>query len=172
MFWLFEKYKCAFQQLHNTKSNLVLTPRRLLILPILLLLLINYYKSYACTCKVSKEKVSIEDSVRIINAAKFAFLGKVIKIDSVEFGKINFQKMRFKNYKYTFSIIQPIKGANKKHRKVVLYSGLGNGDCGEKFTKGCTYFVVAKNDSVIHNKKAKNIICTDACMNNRQIFCK
>lgn len=110
-----------------------------------MLLFMNDMAATACSCTRGAKSVAYE-----VKRSTLVLLGKVISVEEVAFeledsAMIAKQGSHVYFRKITFQTSRLFKG-NKKERKVVVYTGLGKGDCGFGFMLGQRYILYG-NDS-------------------------
>ncbi|MBM7702415.1 hypothetical protein [Metabacillus iocasae] len=98
-------------------------------------------KSYACSCVPTvpvKEELEQSDAV---------FSGKVIRKEHTKQNLYN-DGFAMEVYAVTFEVNRVWKGASNSH--ILVYTGMGGGDCGYSFKEGTDYLVYAHgNDQLI-----------------------
>lgn len=128
---------------------------------LVLLLIFAYYNIWACSCFGESD---IKES---FDKSDIVFIGKVISIQEVKItqdfaGTESFIDRYYS--KVTLSIEQLYKG-NLESNKVVVFTGVGGGDCGYHFDLDKIYVVYANkwNRIYYNGDKVSPYFYTDIC---------
>jgi hypothetical protein len=125
-----------------------------------LLIFLTVNKASACSCSRGARLVKHE-----IKRSTLVLVGKVIAIEEVNIksGAIKTGQDAYFN-KVTLLVSKLFKG-KKTGRKVVVYTGLGKGDCGFYFRIGRQYILYGNNSAspFWRNKEASPKGLEDAC---------
>jgi hypothetical protein len=125
---------------------------------LLILLTMAARPTFACFCGEIKNATIVSvappptpDEIRKWRAEQTdyaVFTGRVIRIDSIHVKRLQSSNDKFPMKKVTVAVQNYWLGV--KQTEMVIYTGVGHGDCGVPYRKGNLYLFVASRDPVTH----------------------